>query len=156
VIGRGLVQPQPQETADRERIGRAPGDAAFRIEALEVADQQQPEVAPRRQARPTHDRGVEALALAPAAELKLAFWTESDRLESRRETGSLLRKSRPPGHDIDHVTMDHVTNEPPRRAGGDKHTPQAKVDIARREQQIVGHPTSIIMNWGEECDDDLF
>jgi hypothetical protein len=33
--------------------------------------------------------------------------------------------------------MDHVTNEPPRRAGGDKHTPQAKVDIARREQQIV-------------------
>jgi Chromate transporter len=28
VIGRGLVQRQPQETADRERIGRAPGNAA--------------------------------------------------------------------------------------------------------------------------------
>src|ERR1700680_1339443 len=42
---------QPQETADRERIGRAPGDAAFRVEAFEVTDQQQPEVAPRRQAR---------------------------------------------------------------------------------------------------------
>ena len=60
VIGRGLVQRQPQETADRERIGRAPGNAAFRVEALEVADQQQPEVAPRRQARPPHDRGIEA------------------------------------------------------------------------------------------------
>jgi hypothetical protein len=34
--------------------------------------------------------------------------------------------------------MDHVTNGPFRGAGGaDKRTPQAKADIARREQQIV-------------------
>jgi hypothetical protein len=34
--------------------------------------------------------------------------------------------------------MDHVTNGPLRGAGGgDKRTPQAKADIARREQQIV-------------------
>ena len=60
MIGRRLVQRQPQEAAERERIGRAPGDAAFCVEAFEVTDQQQPEVAPRRQARPTHDRCVEA------------------------------------------------------------------------------------------------
>jgi hypothetical protein len=34
--------------------------------------------------------------------------------------------------------MDQLSNEPPkRRAGGDKRTPQAKGDIAKREQQIV-------------------
>jgi hypothetical protein len=35
--------------------------------------------------------------------------------------------------------MDQATNDPPRRRphGGDTHTPQAKADTARREQQIV-------------------
>jgi len=40
------------ESAKRQRIGAAPGDAAFGIDPLEVADQQQPEILPRRKARP--------------------------------------------------------------------------------------------------------
>ena len=47
MIGRRFVQRQPQKTADRQRVGRPPGDPAFRVDALEVADQQQPEVAAR-------------------------------------------------------------------------------------------------------------
>ena len=55
---------QPQKTPDRQRVRRAPGDAAFRVDALEVADQQQAEVAPSRQARATHHRRVEAVTQA--------------------------------------------------------------------------------------------
>jgi hypothetical protein len=60
----------------------------------------------------------------------------SDR-NQRRYLCPILRKSPALGHHTDHMTIDHVTNEPRRPAGGDKRTPQAKVDIARREQQIV-------------------
>src|ERR1019366_9899416 len=39
-------------------------NAAFRVETLEVADQQQPEVPTGREARPSHHRRVEPRALA--------------------------------------------------------------------------------------------
>ena len=44
------VEAEPHEAADRERIGRPPGDPALGVEPFEVAEQQQPEVPPRRQA----------------------------------------------------------------------------------------------------------
>ena len=66
VIRRGLRQRQAEKIAHGQRIGRAPRDPALRVDALEVADQQQPEVQPGRQARPAHRRGVERRACASA------------------------------------------------------------------------------------------
>ena len=62
VVGHVLIQPHTQEPADGERVGCPPCDPALRIQAFEVADQQQPEVDPRRQARPSHRRRVERAA----------------------------------------------------------------------------------------------
>jgi hypothetical protein len=54
VLRRRLPEPQPQKAAQRQRVGRAPRDAALRINPLEVADQQQPEDVPgRRLGRPS-------------------------------------------------------------------------------------------------------
>ena len=58
------MQRDVQELPQAQRIRRAPRDRAFRVQALEVAEQQQPEVAPRRQTRPAHPIGVERRALA--------------------------------------------------------------------------------------------
>src|SRR6266850_1532278 len=52
------------KTAHRQRVAGAPGDPAFRVDPFKVADQQQPEVPTRRQARPSHHRRVEPGALA--------------------------------------------------------------------------------------------
>ena len=49
-----FVEAQAQEAAQRQRIGGPPRDAALRIDALEVPDQQQPEVGARRQTRAAH------------------------------------------------------------------------------------------------------
>ena len=62
MLRRRLVEAQPQEPAERQRIGGPPRDAALRIKAFEVPDQEQPEVGPRQQAW-TADRGVERRAL---------------------------------------------------------------------------------------------
>ena len=43
-----------QKAADRQRVRRAPRNPAFRVDAFEVADQQQAEVAPGCQARSAH------------------------------------------------------------------------------------------------------
>jgi hypothetical protein len=61
VIGWGIVHRQTQKTADRQRIHGPPRDPAFRVDALEVAEQQQPEVATGRQARSSHRRRIETL-----------------------------------------------------------------------------------------------
>ena len=44
VIGRRLMQGEAEKVAQRERIARPPRDAALGVEALEIANQQQPEV----------------------------------------------------------------------------------------------------------------
>jgi hypothetical protein len=41
MIGRGVVHGQAQKTADRQRVRRPPRDPAFRVDPLEVAEQQQ-------------------------------------------------------------------------------------------------------------------
>ena len=61
MIGRRLGQHQSQKLAQGERIRRTPRNGALRIEAFEVADQQQTEVAPRRQTRTTDVVRVESL-----------------------------------------------------------------------------------------------
>jgi hypothetical protein len=58
-----LRQHQPEKLAQGKRIGRPPRDRALRIQAFEVADQQQPEISSRRQPRPAVVR-VESLAQA--------------------------------------------------------------------------------------------
>jgi hypothetical protein len=49
MIRRRLRQQQPEKLAQGKRIGRPPRDRALSVQAFEIADQQQPEVAPRRQ-----------------------------------------------------------------------------------------------------------
>jgi hypothetical protein len=63
VVRRPVWQPQAEKIAQRKRICRAPGDAALRIDAFEVSDQQQPEIDARRQAGTAHGLGVKAGAL---------------------------------------------------------------------------------------------
>jgi hypothetical protein len=46
-----------------QRICGAPGDSALRVNALEVANQQQAEIDPWRQARPAHRLSIKAGAL---------------------------------------------------------------------------------------------
>jgi hypothetical protein len=58
VIRRRLLEAQSQEAPQRQGIGGPPRNAALRIDALEVPDQQQPEVRARRQTRAPHGRGV--------------------------------------------------------------------------------------------------
>src|SRR5213593_3927189 len=63
MIRRGGVEAQPHEAAHGQRVRGAPRDAALGVQALEVADQQQAEVSPRRQSWPAHHRRVELLTL---------------------------------------------------------------------------------------------
>jgi hypothetical protein len=63
VIRRRLLKAQPQKATQGQGIGGPPRYAALRIDALEVPDQQQPEVNARRQARPADGRGVERRTL---------------------------------------------------------------------------------------------
>lgn len=63
MIRRGFVQADAGKASQAERIGRAPGDAAFGVDALAVADQQGAEVTARGQRGPAVARGVEAGAL---------------------------------------------------------------------------------------------
>lgn len=62
VIRRRVVQRQAEEVPQRQRIGRPPRDTAFRVQALEAADEQQPKVDARRHARPSHRVRVEPRA----------------------------------------------------------------------------------------------
>jgi hypothetical protein len=74
VVGRRFVQRDAEKITQGQRIRRAPRDAALRVNAFEVADQQQPEINARRQAGPAHRLGVTpgALALGELVEPMLA------------------------------------------------------------------------------------
>src|SRR5687767_10570375 len=61
MIGRCVGQDQPEKLTQRKRVGGPPRDRALRVQALEIADQQQPEVATGRQPRTPIVR-VESLA----------------------------------------------------------------------------------------------
>ena len=59
LIRRPLGHIQVQERPQAQRIGHPPCNPALRRQALEVADQQYPEIPPRTQTRPAHPRRVE-------------------------------------------------------------------------------------------------
>ena len=63
MVWRRLVQREVQELPDAQRIGRAPRDGPLRVQALKIAEQQQPDIAPRRQTRPPDAVGIERRAL---------------------------------------------------------------------------------------------
>ena len=48
VVGHGFGGAGPEEFAQRKGIGTTPADAAFRVNALEVADQKHAEITARR------------------------------------------------------------------------------------------------------------
>ena len=62
LIGAALVESNAQKVADTERIGGPPGDAAFGIDAFEIADEEGAEGDGRGEAGPAHFPGVELLA----------------------------------------------------------------------------------------------
>src|SRR6516165_2716359 len=63
MVRRGLVQSDAQETPQRKRVLRSPGNSAFTVDPLEIADHQQPEVNPWHQPRAASFRRIEAPAL---------------------------------------------------------------------------------------------
>jgi hypothetical protein len=58
---RSLRQHEPEKFAQRKRIGRPPRDRVLGIQAFEVADRQQPNVAPGRHPGSTDLVGIEPL-----------------------------------------------------------------------------------------------
>jgi hypothetical protein len=63
MVWRRLVQREVQELPDAQRIGRAPRDGPLRVHAFKIAEQQQSEIAPRRQTRPPDAVSIERRAL---------------------------------------------------------------------------------------------
>src|SRR6266851_10081251 len=63
VIRRHLVQSHAQKTAQPQRIRRPPRNPPFAVDALEISNQQQAEIPPRRQTGPPHLLRVEARTL---------------------------------------------------------------------------------------------
>ena len=54
MIGAALVESDSRKVADAERIGGPPGDTAFAIDALEIADEEGAEGDARGEAGPAH------------------------------------------------------------------------------------------------------
>jgi hypothetical protein len=82
MIGRRLRQHQAEKLAQRERIGGPPRNRTLSIQALEIADQQQPKVAPRRQPRPAV---VRVESLAQAFDIPVEIVLVEDLIQSRVE-----------------------------------------------------------------------
>ena len=78
MVRRGLRQHQAKKLAERKRIRRTPRDGALGIQSLEIPDQQQAEVAARRQPWPPV-AGVESLAQAFDVSIEVVFVEERRR-----------------------------------------------------------------------------
>ena len=63
MVRRRLVQLEVQKRPNAQRVGDAPGNRPFRIQAFKVAEQQQPEVAAGGQACPADPVDIERGAL---------------------------------------------------------------------------------------------
>jgi hypothetical protein len=73
MVRRLVAEVEAQEFAQTQAVGQAPGNPSFTADALAVADQQRPEIHPRRDARPTLHRLVETLAKLLGFAVELAF-----------------------------------------------------------------------------------
>ena len=78
MIGRRLRRRQSEKLAQGKRIDRPPRDRALGVQPFEVADQQHPKVAPRRQPWPSHVR-IELLA-EPFNEPVEVIWSRVERM----------------------------------------------------------------------------
>ena len=99
MVWRRAVQSDAEEVAQCERVRRPPRDAALRIDALEVANQQQPEIDARRQARPAHRDGVErgALGFGEVVEPMLAQQLIQSHVERVTHRRRKIRRGDPHG-----------------------------------------------------------
>src|SRR5437879_12757412 len=84
VVGRHLVQPRSKKTAQRQRVRRPPCDATLAVDAFKIPDEQQTEVPPRRQTRPSHPLRVEPGALLFHPFVKAALFQQSVQLFVKR------------------------------------------------------------------------
>src|SRR5947209_8621555 len=83
VVRRPLLQTQPQERPHGQRIGRAPRDAALRIDPFEVPDQQQPKIPAGRQTGLSHGRCIKSPTLVFDKPVKTVGF--QDRIQPRVE-----------------------------------------------------------------------
>ena len=97
MVRRRLVQREVQELPDAQRLGRAPRDGPLRVQALKIAEQQQPEIAPRRQTRPADTVGIElrALRLDEGVEARVVEDAIQPRIERMPGTRRQIRRGDP-------------------------------------------------------------
>ena len=110
MVRRRLVQREVQELPDAQRIGRAPRDCPLRVQALKIAEQQQPEIAPRRQTRPSDTVGIElrALRLDEGVEARVVEDAIQPRIERMPGTRRQIRRGDP--HTRLSVTLPPLTH----------------------------------------------
>src|SRR5215831_12543017 len=77
MIWRPFIQPDLQKLSQPQRIGRPPSNPPFRIDSLEIADQQQAKIGSRRQRRPPVLIGIEVSALALGKLIELLLVQQS-------------------------------------------------------------------------------
>ena len=97
MVGRRLVQRQPEKASHAQRVGRAPRDGALRVEAFEVPEEQQPEVSTGRESRPAHHRRIErrALRLDKRVELRRVENPIQSRIERMAGAGRQVGRGHP-------------------------------------------------------------
>ena len=97
MVWRRLVQRDVQELPDAQRIGRAPRHGPLRVHALKIAEQQQPEIASRRQTRPPDAVSIElrALRLAERVEARVVEDAIQPRVERMPSTLRQIRRGDP-------------------------------------------------------------
>ena len=97
VVRGRFLQLQLQETPHAQRIGRAPRNRPFRVEALKIAEQQQAKVPTRRETGPSHDLGVErgARTFDERIELRLVEHPIQPSVERVRRTARQILRGHP-------------------------------------------------------------
>ena len=113
VVGHRLPLAEPQELAQRQAVGAAPFQAALAVDALEVADQQHAEVAPRRQRWPPSAGGVVGRA-QPLDEAVEPGRYQARPAAGRRTRGpaSVAAPTTPPASPTDDPAADPAPSEP--------------------------------------------
>ena len=110
MVRRRLVQREVQELPDAQRIGRAPRDGPLRVQALKIAEQQQSEIAPRRQTRPPDAVGIELRALCLDEDVEARVVEDAIQLRIERMPGALRQIRRGDPHTCLSVTLPLLTH----------------------------------------------
>ena len=105
MVRRRLARREVQELPDAQRIGRAPRDGPLRVQALKIAEQQQSEIAPRRQTRPPDAVGIELRALCLDEGVEARVVEDAIQLRIERMPGALRQIRRGDPHTCLSVTL---------------------------------------------------